>query len=230
MSNTENVTKKTALVIGATGVVGSKLVDQLLADERYETVWVIVRRTTSKVNNKLKEIITDFKDLEDAYPKTYIHDVYCAMGTTIKQAKTQEKMYEIDVEYPYTVARLALQYDVEHFVVVSAVGANSKSPIFYSRMKGELEEKLIELKLPNLSIIRPPLLLDMRKESRIGESISSILARKIQGIIPTKFRPKLGIYAMVAAKAMCNATKISSQNVNRYEAVEIEKLAKNIVK
>lgn len=228
MTKIENASKKIALVIGATGVVGSKLVDQLLEDERYETVWVIVRRTTAKVHDKLKEVITDFNALEDAYPKTSIDDVYCAMGTTIKQAKTQEAMYEIDVEYPLVVAKLAKQYGVKHFVVVSAVGANSKSPIFYSRMKGELEEKLIELELPNLSIIRPPLLLDMRNESRLGESLSSILSRKIQGLVPATIRPKLGIYAMVAAKAMCNATKLSSQTVNRYESIEIEELAKNM--
>lgn len=217
---------KSALVIGATGVVGSKLVNQLLEDERYATVWVLVRRTTAKVHEKLKEIILDFNELEAYYPKLFIDDVYCAMGTTIKQAKTQEAMYQIDVEYPLTVAQLALQHGVEHFVVISAVGANPKSPIFYSRMKGELEEQLIKLDLPSLSIIRPPLLLDMREESRIGESLSSILSRKVQGVVPATIRPKLGIYAMVVAKAMQKATVGANQKINAYHAVAIEKLAK----
>lgn len=224
--NNKKILGKSALVIGATGVVGSKLVDQLLRDESYATVWVLVRTTTAKVHDKLQEIILDFNELEDYYPKMYIDDVYCAIGTTIKQAKTKEAMYQIDVEYPLTVVRLAKQHGVHHVVVVSAVGANSKSPIFYSRMKGELEEQLIELDLPNLSIVRPPLLLDIRKESRIGESLSSIFSRKVQGVVSATIRPNLGIYAMIVAKAMHNATMGTRKKINIYNAIAIEKLAK----
>ncbi|MBQ0140238.1 MAG: NAD-dependent epimerase/dehydratase family protein [Kurthia sp.] len=217
---------KIALVIGATGVVGGRLVDELLLDKRYDTVWVLIRRTTAKAHPKLKEVILDFNELEDYYPKLFIDDVYCAIGTTIKQAKSQNAMYHIDVEYPVTVARLAVKYGVNHFTVISAVGANANSMIFYSRMKGELEQQLLSVNLPKLSIIRPPLLLDTREKARFAETLSSVISKKIQGIVTPTIRPKLGVYAMAVAKAMRTATTIDSQRVNIYEAQEIEKLAK----
>lgn len=222
----EQQMQKAALVIGGTGVVGKLLIQQLLQDERYHTVWSLVRTATTLHHPKLKEVVSDFANISAYYPNEEIADVYCAIGTTIKKAKTQQAMYDVDVKIPLATVKVAKTQGLQHFVIVSAAGANAQSLIFYSRMKGELEQQLLSSNLPKLTIVRPPLIVDVRAESRFAEAISSKVVRNLQGIIPPSIRPKLGVYAMTIAKAMVNATAMDCRRVTIYEARDIEKIAK----
>lgn len=213
-----------AMIIGASGLVGSKLLEKLLESERYEKVIALVRKPLLNPHAKLQEIIIDFDNLEEEYPDIAVDDVYCAIGTTIKKAKTKERMYQIDVEYPLTIARLAKSKGMQHFVIISAMGANSKSRFFYTRIKGELEEKLMALDIPKLSIFRPSLLVDEREEFRFGEKMAIGFYKGIAWFLPHALKTKFGIKASTVAKAMYNTQFSKSPKVMIYQPSQIEEL------
>lgn len=216
---------KTALVIGATGLVGSTLVNKLLINRDYEKVVVLVRRKLSFTHQKLEEYVIDFENLDEQYPNVEVDDVYCCIGTTIKKAKTQEKMYQIDVEYPLTVAKLAQDKGLKHFILVSSMGANANSKFFYMRMKGELEEKLKELSLPKLSIFQPSFLVGNRKESRINEQVFVGLYNGISKVVPKSIKNKLGIEVYKLADAMMKSISYQVEDIKVYSVDEIHLLA-----
>ena len=136
---------KTAVVIGATGLVGSELVALLLADSRFETVKVFVRRSTGRQHPKLEEHLVNF-DAVETWKEQLTGDVlFSAMGTTLKQAGSKDAQYKIDYTYQYNVAKAAAENGVPQYVLISSAGASPKSRIFYSRMKGELEESVKKL-------------------------------------------------------------------------------------
>lgn len=216
---------KKAMLIGASGLIGSKLLDLLLESERYEKVIALVRKPLLYTHTKLEEIVIDFDNLEEEYPDIAVDDVYCAIGTTIKKAKTKERMYQIDVEYPFTVARLAKRKGMQHFVIISAMGANPKSRFFYTRIKGELEEKLTLLDIPRLSILRPSLLVGEREEFRFGEKMAIGLYKGVSWLLPNAYKSKFGIEASTVAKAMYNTQFSKSLKVVIYKPVQIVQLA-----
>lgn len=216
---------KTALVIGATGLVGTTLVNKLLVNRDYEKVIVLVRRKLSFTHQKLEEYIINFDKLEEEFPNVEVDDVYCCIGTTIKKAKTQERMYQIDVEYPLTVAKLALEKGLKHFILVSSMGANANSKFFYMRMKGELEDKLAALGLSKLTIFQPSFLIGKRKENRLNEKIFVGLYSGLSKIVPAQVKNKLGIEVYLLVNAMMKSGKYQTNNTKTYDADEIRLLA-----
>lgn len=214
-----------AMIIGASGLMGSKLLEKLLESERYEKVIALVRKPLLNPHPKLQEIVIDFDNLEEEYPDITVDDVYCAIGTTIKKAKTKERMYQIDVEYPLTVSRLAKSKGMQHFVIISSMGANSKSRFFYTRIKGELEEKLMALDLPKLSIFRPSLLVDEREEFRFSEKMVIGFYKGIACFLPTALKAKFGIKASTVVQAMYNTQFSKNSTVTIYLHAHIEELA-----
>ena len=157
-----------ALVIGATGAVGKDLVDQLLKDESVERVDVFVRREVKVPSSKLVPHVVDF-DHPEAWSDLLVGDVlFSCLGTTIKAAGSQQAQWKVDYTYQYEAAKAARNNGVGKLVLVSSVGASSKSKIFYSRMKGQLDEDVQKLCFPGCFILRPPSLI--RKGSdRFGE-------------------------------------------------------------
>lgn len=216
---------KTVLVIGATGLVGKTLVNKLLVNRDYDKIVVLVRRKLNINHPKLVEFIVNFDRLGDEYPNLDIDDVYCCMGTTIKKAKTKERMYQIDVGYPLTVAKLAKEKGLKQFILVSSMGANSDSKFFYMRMKGELEEKLKELSLPKLSIFQPSFLVGNRKENRINEQVFVGLYNGISKVVPNSIKNKLGIEVYKLADAMMKSDSYQVENLKIYNVDEIHMLA-----
>ena len=214
---------KTALLIGATGLVGSHLLDLLLKDPRFNTVKVFTRRSTGKKDEKLEEFIIDFD-----YVKGWAHQLsgdvlFSSLGTTIRKAGNQDVQYKIDYTYQYEVANQASQNGVGTYVLVSSAGAGSKSGIFYSRMKGELEEAVSKLSFPNIRIIRPGILDGQRNESRPLEKAAIEISRVLAYIPGIKqFRP---VHANVVAKAMINAAFDGSAGIRKYELEEVFTLA-----
>lgn len=215
---------KTAIVIGATGLVGSNITSQLLDDARYEKVKVFVRRSLKIKNPKLEEYLIDFDNI-DVW-KEYLtgDELYSALGTTIKKAGNKEAQYKIDFTYQYEVAKAAVQNGVKIYLLVSSAGANYKSSNFYLRMKGRLDEKIQQLNFGHICIFKPSYLDGDRKEKRLGEAIGIKIAGTIIKIIPAlkKYRP---IEASRVAEAMIKSANQSiSDKTKIYQPEEIFKI------
>ena len=160
-----------ALIIGATGSTGKELVDQLLEDKDYTSVSVFVRRPFGKSHPKLTEHVIDFSDV-NAFQELITGDVlFSCIGTTLKDAGSKEKQWEIDFDIPAQFSAIAKTNKVNSLVLVSSYGASSKSSVFYSKMKGELEENIEKLDFPQYIIFRPGPLIRQNTD-RVGEKIS----------------------------------------------------------
>lgn len=170
-----------ALVIGATGAVGKDLVEQLLKDESFERVDVFVRREVKVPSSKLVPHVVDF-DHPETWSELLTGDVlFSCLGTTIKAAGSQEAQWKVDYTYQYEAAKAARANGVGKLVLVSSVGASSKSMIFYSRMKGQLDEDVQKLGFQGCFILRPPSLI--RKGSdRFGEKAGVALLKCFNAI------------------------------------------------
>jgi uncharacterized protein YbjT (DUF2867 family) len=191
-----------ALVIGATGLVGTQVVDLLINDERFEKIVIFTRRDPGIQNHKLITQLVDFEKPEDWAHLVAGDVLYSAMGTTLKKAGTKENQYRIDYLYQFQTAQIAVANAVNTLVLVSSAGANEHSAIFYSRMKGELERDVKELGFNRLVIMQPSILDGNRQEKRLVEKISI----KIMGALKSfagikKYRP---IHARIVAQAMIN--------------------------
>ena len=194
---------KTALLLGATGLVGSQLLELLLADDRFEKVTAILRRESGSEHEKLNEIIVDFDSPEDWAGLVKGDVLFSAFGTTLKKAGSKEAQYKIDYHYQYLVARLAAANAVPDCILVSAPGADSGSRIFYNRMKGDLDRDVSKLGFDKLRIIQPSLLTGVRDENRTGEKIGAVIGNALLWIPGLrKYRP---ISGLTVAKAMINA-------------------------
>ena len=218
------MTKKTALVLGATGVVGTQLVNVLSTNENYEAIHLLTRKELRYKNPTCKVHIVDFDNLEQYADLFRVHDVFICLGTTIKKAKTKEAFRKVDYDYVVEAGKLAKSAGVRNLLVISAMGADSSSKFFYSRVKGEMEETLKQLKLNSLHIFRPSLLLGERNELRIGEKISGQLSSAFKYLLIGPLRPYRAIQAKTVATAMSIAAQSRSTGNQVYHSNEIESL------
>lgn len=176
------------LLAGATGLVGGECLARLAADETVSGITALVRRApadSSRYGRKVGFAQVDFDRLEERRALFSVDQVVCALGTTIKQAGSREAFRRVDFDYPLTIARRALEGGARHFLLVSSLGADAKSSVFYSRVKGELEQAVLALGYPAVTIVRPSLLLGDRQEFRLGEEI----AKRFAWATPRKYRP-----------------------------------------
>ncbi len=193
--------KRSALVIGATGLVGEKVVAKLLSSEKYTHVKVLVRKPLTISHPKLESILFDFDRPEPALVQA--DDVFCCLGTTMKKAGSKEAFYRVDYTYPYQIAEMALAKGAKRFSIITAMGADRNSMFYYNRVKGEIEDALKKLGYDALLIFRPSLLLGDRKEARFGEKVGEKLSQLFRFIIPAKYR---AIEADKVAEAMVSIT------------------------
>ncbi len=211
-----------ANVIGATGLVGFQLVQLLLKNDDFAKIRIFVRRDSGIQHPKLEQRIIDFRD-ENSYKDLLHGDVlFSALGTTLKQAGSKTKEYEVDFTFNLNFARTAKENGVENYVLVSSVGANAQSKIFYTRMKGELDETVAKLGFKNLAILRPASLTGDRKEKRALEEISVKVLNFITRFIMKKYRP---IHAKTVAQAMINGVLNPHPEKIVWEGSEVFKLA-----
>jgi uncharacterized protein YbjT (DUF2867 family) len=186
------MTTRKALIVGATGLIGGYCLQTLLDDPNYSEVIALARTPLLKTHRKLKTVVTKFDNLEHELSNIHADDVYCCLGTTIKKAGSQEAFKKIDFALVVKVAELMRKQGAEQFLIVSSLGADKDSKVFYSRVKGEMESALQELGYPCLRIIRPSLLLGTRKEFRLGEKIAAILTPVLKPLLFSslkKYRP-----------------------------------------
>jgi uncharacterized protein YbjT (DUF2867 family) len=222
---------RTALVLGATGLVGGHLVDLLLADPAYAQVTVLVRRSLGRSDAKLREVVADFEHLEAARAHFAVDDVFCCLGTTIKKAGSQAAFRRVDYDYPLAAARLAAEASAGRYLVVTAVGANAKSRIFYNRVKGELEEALRPLgeRLKRgIVIVRPSILVGHREESRPGEAVGIAVMRATAFAFAGPLKRYRAIKAEDVARALVAAARADTTGVAVYEGGPLFDLARSL--
>ena len=214
--------KRIALIAGATGLTGGYLIRLLLADTRYTHVTALVRRASLATNKKLTELAVDF-DHHSALSAAY--DVFCCLGTTIRKAGSQAAFRKVDFDFVVNLAIAAKRAGCKRFLVVSAIGANAKSAVFYSRVKGEMENALRETGFDALHIFQPSLLTGDRPELRAGEKLGitafSAMVPLMLGPMK-KYRP---IAAEAVARAMVKAAWLESRGIFVYDSAQIKALA-----
>jgi uncharacterized protein YbjT (DUF2867 family) len=159
------MTSRKALIVGATGLIGGHCLQALLDDPNYSEVIALVRKPLLKTHRKLKTVVAKFDRLQHELSNIQADDVYCCLESTIKKAGSQEAFKKIDFSLVVTIAKLMRKQGAEQFLVISALGADKDSKVFYNRTKGAMEEALKDLDYPCLRIIRPSLLLAHEKSS-----------------------------------------------------------------
>jgi uncharacterized protein YbjT (DUF2867 family) len=217
-----NRMKKTAILLGATGLVGGELLKILLEDKNYAKIRVFSRKAIGLDHPKIELHLIDF-DKPDTYRHKVLGDeVFCCLGTTIRQAKSKANFYKVDYQYPITFAEIALQNGVRRFSLVSAMGAKANSLIYYNRVKGETENKLLQIPFEAVHILRPSLLLGERKEVRTGEIWGKKIGDWFGFLIPKKYK---GIEASAVAKAMQAYVLRNTSGIWYYESDKLQEFA-----
>lgn len=217
---------KNAVIFGASGLVGGHLLHYLLENDTYEQVLAVGRSAPDIKHHKLRILkIDDLLTLTDSVINS-TDDVFCTLGTTIRKAGSQEAFKRIDFDYVVKAATVAAKAKATHFLLVSALGADAHSSIFYNRVKGQTETAVIATGIEAVHIFRPSLLLGNRKESRIGETVGKILAWFIAPFLVGSFKKYKGIQADDVAKAMYLCAQIDANGVKIHESDEIAAIAK----
>ena len=204
---THKSSRRTALLAGASGLVGGHLLQRLLADPRYKRVITVSRKALGIEHPKLRSLITDFDPIEAAIAGLgeTVDDAFCALGTTIKTAGSRAAFRHVDFGYVVAFARAARTVGARRFMLVSAIGASARSRIFYLRVKGETEEAVAALGYPALHIFRPGLLLGHRAKPRPREALGMALAPFLNPLMLGPAKAYRGIPADTVAAAMISA-------------------------
>ena len=210
----------TATLVGATGLIGGYLLNELLNDPYFDTVRILIRRPLDITHPKLEKKIIDFNDGDSLLVALSNSDVlFCSIGSTMKKAKGDKDVYrKIDFDIPIKLAKFCKMTGCEKLILVSSAGANSKSMNFYQRLKGETEEALKESGLKTIHIMRPSLLLGERKEFRLGENIGKAVMTSLSFLIPDKYK---AIKGKDVAKVMLVLAKKNEEGYFVHENKEI---------
>ncbi len=211
---------KTAIVIGATGLIGSHLVEQLISAAHITKVITFTRRPVSYNSNKVINFVVDFAQLEQHSSLFKADILFSCLGTTKKAVGSIDAQRKVDFNYQLDAAQLAAKNGVEHYLLVSSSGANANSRSAYLKMKGELEQAVAQLNFKSISIIQPSLLLGERdNDFRLGENLASVFL-PVLCMLPglKKFRPITG--KQVAIK-MCNISAQPAQGLKYYKLDEL---------
>jgi uncharacterized protein YbjT (DUF2867 family) len=218
---------KTAIILGASGLVGNEVLIQLIADADFEKIKLFVRTPLSINHPKLEQHIVNFDD-EESFKHLIAGDVlFCCLGTTIKTAGSQEAFKKIDHHYPLVFAKIAKQNGVKKHLIISSLGANKNATNFYLRTKGEIEFDLSNLNFESLIIVRPSMLLGNRKEFRLGESIGKLVMKAISFLFIGKLKRYKAIEARDVAKAMIKLSKTNSIGITVAQSDRLMQIASN---
>jgi len=201
--------KKTAIILGASGLTGGLLIQKLISDERYETIKLFSRSHIEGLPSKVVQFIGDLLELETFESEFTADEVYCCIGTTLKKTPVKSIYKKIDHGIPVRAARLSKTNGISTFLVISAMGANKNSSLFYNKTKGEMEQDVLNQKLTHTFILRPSFIEGDRKENRTLEKIGLTIFKIIQPL----FFGKLKNYKIVKAESIAN-TMIHLANSN----------------
>ena len=214
--------QRTALLLGATGLVGGHCLSLLLQERAYARVHVLTRRPLPQSHPRLVEHVVDFDRLDPDVVRG--DDVFCCLGTTIAVAGSQPAFRRVDHDYPLEVARLARKNGARHFLLVSSLGADAGSRVFYNRVKGETEDDLRALGYPGLVILRPSLLVGDRAEHRAGEEWGRRVMTVVGPLMVGPLRRFRAIQAETVARAMVRTAERDPRGVQVMESDEIARV------
>jgi uncharacterized protein YbjT (DUF2867 family) len=206
------------LLAGATGLVGRDCLRLLASSDHVVEVRAVVRRPLPPESrgSRVRECLTDFDLLHNHLEWFQVDKVFCALGTTIRQVGSQEAFRRVDYDYPLAIAKAARARGASHFLLVSALGANARSRIFYNRVKGELEDAVQALGYRSVTIARPSVLLGDRQEPRFGEGIAKALA----WLTPLRWRP---VPASNVASALVSAAHANVSGLQILENAALQR-------
>ena len=212
---------KIAWLAGGSGLVGSQLLKVLDEDSNIQVCYVFGRSEMRDLSSKFHFVKTDFENIQIG-TLTKADYVFCTLGTTIKKAGSRERFREFDYGYPLQIARLGLQQGAQHFLLVSALGADARSRIFYNRVKGELEEAMVMLPYRSITIARPSLLLGPRQELRPAEAIG----QRLGFLLPERYKP---IDATAVATVLVEAARQDRPGTRIFESTDIKAQAQHLL-
>ena len=216
---------RTALVFGSSGLVGRHLLNQLIQNNSYSKIKILVRSDPEINESKVEIIKTDFNNLENHKEEIKGNDCFFCIGTTKKNSPNKDEYQRIELDIPKEIAKIAKSNSVNSFIFVSALYANPKSSGDYVRFKGLVEEELKELNFPKLAILRPSFLMGDRKEKRAGEKIGIFVFKLLSPLLLGPLKKMRPIHSEVVAKAMVRAANKNLEK-NIFESNEIDELTK----
>jgi uncharacterized protein YbjT (DUF2867 family) len=215
---------KKAILFGASGFIGSYLLEELLHNSEYEQVTVVGRKPLNVNHPKLKTLISDYHSLPGLKEQMVADEIFLTLGTTLKNTPDKGEYYRIDHDYPVLASKIMKERGAKSVFIVTAIGANPKSKIDYIRTKGETERDIIALDFEHTHIFRPSMLLGNRKEHRPFEKSLMKIWSVVDRILIGKLKRYRGIEGKDVAKAMAHAAKSQSEKVKVYEWEEMHKL------
>lgn len=208
------------LVVGSTGLIGRTFLESIRKNKPHTNVVALTRRKIEYPENahNIKQRVVDFDRLNDYKDVLAATTTFCALGTTIKKAGTKDQFRYVDYKLPLAVAKAVLENNCERFILISAVGANAESGVFYNRTKGELEKEIQKLPFKSIHILRPSLLMGKRDEVRFAEVLGKIVLQPVRRLIPMKYRP---IHAAEIAEKVVELLKSEKPGVYIYEGAAL---------
>ncbi|GAA4103454.1 NAD-dependent epimerase/dehydratase family protein [Mucilaginibacter panaciglaebae] len=218
------MTKK-AVIVGASGLIGSKLLDVLLAQPDYTEVLSISRKKIKLSNKKLKKIVADFDHLNNYEDEITGDVIFCCLGTTRRDTPDLDDYRKVDHDYPVRLAQIALKKGIDQYHYVSAMGARSESSNFYTKIKGDTENDLKKVGLKGLFIYQPSILIGHRNKPRVLESIAVFVMKIIGPLLVGKLKKYRAINALDVAKAMYKQSLTNQSDIITYTSDEIKKRA-----
>lgn len=215
---------KKALLFGASGFIGSHLLHQLLQDDNYEIVTIVVRKKLDISHPKLKTLIGDFHSLPQLKDQLIADELFLTLGTTKKHTPNQEEYYQVDHDYPILAAKMAKENKAKSVFIVTAIGTNPASKIFYTRLKGEVERDIIALDFEHTHIFEPSMIVGNRTEKRMGEKFFIGLFNFFSPLLMGKLNKYKGIDGKDIAKAIHHAANHQPEKVKVYHWKEMQEL------
>lgn len=211
--------KKTAIILGATGLTGGILLEKLLEDDTYDKIKLFSRSSVGINSPKIEEFIIDMFQLE-THSETFKADVvFCCIGTTKSKTPNKDTYKKIDYGIPVAAAKLAKQNDIKTFIVISALGASENSNVFYNKTKGEMQRDVLLQKIKNTYILQPSLIVGDRNESRFGENLAEVFMKVFGFLIPAK-------YKMIEAETIAEAMRVLSKDGYSEKIITSDKIKK----
>ncbi|WP_199121179.1 oxidoreductase [Pedobacter sp. ASV28] len=217
---------KTAILFGASGFIGGYLLNDLLQSDIYSQVKIVVRKPLDLQHHKLKTIIADYQSLPQYQDELVADDVFITLGTTKKKTPNEKEYYQIDHDYPVLAAQLTLAKGAKSVFMVTAIGANARSSIFYVKTKGESERDVLALGFEHTHIFRPSMIMGNRSESRPLEKIFIKIWVGINFLLVGSLNKYKGITAREIARAMFTAAQQPAEKVKFYHWQEMQQLLK----
>ncbi|SHG28513.1 Uncharacterized conserved protein YbjT, contains NAD(P)-binding and DUF2867 domains [Salegentibacter echinorum] len=216
---------KTAIILGATGLTGGLLLHNLLEDDRYEKIKLFSRKSVEINHPKIEEHLVDLLKLKEEKDKFTADEVFCCIGTTKSKTPDEKKYSSIDRGIPIAAAKLCKENNIDTFSVVSALGANPKSRMFYNRTKGKMEDEVLAQEIKNTYILQPSLITGERKENRSSEKVGKIMLNFLNPFFLGTLRKYKSISAESIAEAMVKITNSSELSLKRIPSDEIKNIA-----